>query len=288
MDLTLIIGLEALYAIAVLIIISAGLSVVFGMMRVINLAHGEFIVLGGYATIVAESLGVNLYVAMLVVAPLCVGLFGVIVERLIIRHLYGRLINTMLATWGLSLVMIGGFKTVFGNVTTGISAPIGSYNIGEFALSGYNLFVIIVAAVIILSIWFFLKMSRMGLTARAVMQNAEIASTFGNRVDRIYMATFAAGAALAGLAGGIMLPVFGVHPGGGANFIAKAFITVIVGGSSVVSGLLSSAASLGFVSQLLSFLTTTAIGEVSLLTLAIILLVALPLGISGRFFRNQV
>ena len=96
MDLSFVILVEVLYAIASLVLISAGLAVVFGMMKVINLAHGEFMMLGGYATITAVGLGVNVFVAMLIIAPLIVGLIGLVVERLVIRHLYGRLVDTML------------------------------------------------------------------------------------------------------------------------------------------------------------------------------------------------
>ena len=107
MDLALIVSVQVLYAIATLVIISAGLAVIFGMMRVINLAHGEFLMLGAYSAIFATKAGVNIWIAMLVVAPICVGLFGIVVERLIIRHLYGRMVDTMLATWGLSLLCVG-------------------------------------------------------------------------------------------------------------------------------------------------------------------------------------
>ena len=115
MDLALVLLLQMLSTVASLVLISLGLAVIFGMMRVINLAHGEFLMLGGYAAIIATNHGVNLWIAMLVVAPLVVGLIGVVVERLIIRPLYGRMIDTMLATWGLSLVLIGLVTTLFGN-----------------------------------------------------------------------------------------------------------------------------------------------------------------------------
>jgi hypothetical protein len=102
-DLVALLAIQVLYAIASLALISVGLAIIFGMMRVINLAHGEFLMLGGYAAIVATSHGINIWIAMLVVAPVVVGIIGVIVERTIIRFLYGRMIDTMLATWGLSL-----------------------------------------------------------------------------------------------------------------------------------------------------------------------------------------
>ena len=103
MDYAAIVVLEILYMIAFLALISAGLAIVFGMMRVINLAHGEFVMLGGYATIAAAKAGINIYFAMLVISPIIVGAIGLVVERLIVRFLYGRMIDIMLATWGLSL-----------------------------------------------------------------------------------------------------------------------------------------------------------------------------------------
>ncbi|MEP4860650.1 MAG: branched-chain amino acid ABC transporter permease, partial [Alphaproteobacteria bacterium] len=143
MDLATVLIVEIFYSIAVLVVISAGLAVVFGMMRVINLAHGEFMMAGGYATIVAVNAGINIYVAMLIVAPLVVGLIGLVVERLVIRHLYGRLVDTMLASWGLSLVMIGLATMIFGNTTTGISPPIAGFAIGGYQVNGYNFFIIV-------------------------------------------------------------------------------------------------------------------------------------------------
>ena len=108
MDYTLIIMLEMFRAIAWLVLLASGLAIIFGMMRVINFAHGEFLMLGGYITIMTHNAGVPLWISMLILAPLTVGIFGVLVERLIIRHLYGRIIDSLLATWGLSLLMIGG------------------------------------------------------------------------------------------------------------------------------------------------------------------------------------
>ena len=156
MDLGVVIAIELVYAVASLVLISLGLAVVFGMMRVINLAHGEFLMLGGYAAIVSVQLGVNIWLAMLVVAPLVVGLIGLLVERLIIRFLYGRMLDTMLATWGLSLFLIGLVTLIFGNTTTGISTPIPGLQIGAYQVGGYSLFIIAVAIALVssASIWY--------------------------------------------------------------------------------------------------------------------------------------
>jgi len=179
MDLSFVILVEVLYAIASLVLISAGLAVVFGMMKVINLAHGEFMMLGGYATITAVGLGVNVFVAMLIIAPLIVGLIGLVVERLVIRHLYGRLVDTMLATWGLSLVFIGLAKMIFGNTTTGISTPIPGFAVGNYQISGYNFFIILVAVALVIAMFAVLRGTRAGLIARGTMQRADMAAALG-------------------------------------------------------------------------------------------------------------
>lgn len=277
-----------LYAVASLILIGAGLAVVFGMMKVINLAHGEFMMMGGYATITAVGLGVNVFVAMLIIAPLIVGLIGLVVERLVIRHLYGRLVDTMLATWGLSLFFIGLTTMIFGNTTTGISTPIPGFAVGGYQINGYNFFIIVVAVLLLIGILAVLKTTRAGLIARGAMQRADMAATLGYSPDRIYMATFFCGSALSGLAGAVLAPLVGLVPTSGGAYIAKAFITVIAGGPSLVAGLLSSAGVFGVVSQVFTFAISPVIGEVALLIAAVILLRLLPQGITGRFFKGKL
>ena len=288
MDLATVLIVEIFYSIAVLVVISAGLAVVFGMMRVINLAHGEFMMAGGYATIVAVNAGINIYVAMLIVAPLVVGLIGLVVERLVIRHLYGRLVDTMLASWGLSLVMIGLATMIFGNTTTGISPPIAGFAIGGYQVNGYNFFIIVVAALLLVAMYALLAGTRVGLVARGTMQRADMAAALGYSPDRVYMVTFFCGSALSGLAGGLLAPLVGLVPTTGGTYIAKAFITVISGGASIIVGLLSSATLFGLVSQLFTFAASPVVGEVALLVAAVVLLRLLPQGITGRFFRGRL
>src|SRR5215813_5664622 len=153
MDYLVILLLQISSAIASLVLLSVGLAIVFGMMRVINLAHGEFLMLGGYAAIVATNHGVNIWVAMLVVAPIVVGIIGVVAERLIIRVLYGRMIDTLLATWGLSLFFIGLVTTIFGNTVNGIGAPLGAIAVGRYSISLYRLVLVGIAAAILLAIY---------------------------------------------------------------------------------------------------------------------------------------
>lgn len=288
MDYAAVVALQIVSGVAMLLIVSLGLAVVFGMMRVINLAHGEFLMLGGYAAVLAHGAGLNLWLSVLLVPPVVVGLFGAVVERLLIRRLYGRMIDTMLATWGLSLALIGGVNMAFGNSVGGFSAPLGSFAIGRFRGSMYDVFLIAAAAVLLAGVWLLLRFTSAGLIARGTMQNAAMAAALGVAPGTVYAVTFAGGAALSGLAGGLIAPLSGVVPTMGTAYIAKAFITVITGGAAMLAGTLSASALLGVVSTAFTFLTTPVFGEVALLLVAIVLLRLLPRGITGRFFRRAL
>lgn len=287
MDYAAVVLLEIIYMIAFLVLTSAGLAIVFGMMRVINLAHGEFVMLGGYTTIACAKAGINIYLAMLIFSPLVVGIFGLIVERVVVRHLYGRMIDTMLATWGLSLLIVGLVTLIFGNTAVSVPAPIPGYELGEFQMGGYNLFIIAIATLLIICMWLVMRFTRLGLVARGAMQSADVAAALGYNPRSVYMWTFTVGAALSGFAGGVLAPLTGLLPSSGGAYIAKAFITVITGGAAVISGTLSSSVVFGTINQLVSFGSTPVIGEIAMLALAVVLLRLMPQGITGRFFRNS-
>ncbi|MEO7853479.1 MAG: branched-chain amino acid ABC transporter permease, partial [Rubrivivax sp.] len=243
--------------------------------------------IGGYTTIACAKVGINIYLAMLILSPLVVGLYGLIVERLVVRHLYGRMVDTMLATWGVSLLSVGLVTLIFGNTPVSVPAPISGYALGDFQMGGYNLFIIAVALLMVLCLWLVLRFTRVGLIARGAMQSAEVASALGYNPKMIYMWTFTAGAALSGLAGGVLAPLTGLLPSSGGAYIAKAFITIITGGAAVIAGTVSSAMIFGTINQLVSFGSTPVIGEIAMLALAIVLLRLMPQGITGRFFRNS-
>ena len=288
MDFFAIVVIQVLYGIASLVIISAGLAVIFGMMKVINLAHGEFMMLGAYATLGALKLGINLWVAIFVAAPLAVGLIGVVLERLVIRRLYGRLVDTMLATWGLSLLLVGIVTSLIGNTTAGISTPLGNLRIGAYSISVYTLLIISVAIVLGIVIRTVRLKTQLGLIARGTMQNPAMADALGISPSRVYMITFGVGAALSGLAGGVLAPLTGVVPTMGGAFIAKAFITVIGGGPAILAGLVGASTFFGAINQIAAFLSTPVFGEVALLVAAIVMLRLLPFGITGRFFKGSL
>ncbi len=288
MALTGLILFNVANSIAVLVLLSLGLGVIYGMMKIINLAHGEFLMLGAYTTVVSTNAGLNLWVAMLIAAPVAVGLFGLLVERLFIRFLYGRMIDTMLATWGLSLAVIGLITTVFGNTVRGVAAPFGGFAIGGYQTSLYSLFVIAVAAVMAAGLWLVLRFTRFGLIVRATMQNPNMAAALGVPPPQIYMVTFALGSALAGLAGGVLAPVSGVSPVMGSAFIARAFITVLGGGPAIVTGTGLASMLFGSISEVATFLTTPVFGQVALLLAALVMIRILPQGITGRLLRRSL
>ena len=288
MALSALVTLNVLNSIATLLLLSLGIGVIYGMMKVINFAHGEFLMLGAYATVIAANAGVNIWIAMLIIAPVSVGLFGLVVERCLIRHLYGRIIDTMLATWGLSLIIVGLVTSFIGTTIQGVSTPLGGLSIGSYQTSVYNLFIIVMAALVTLVLWATLRFTRYGMIVRATMQNPAMASALGVSPARIYMGTFVLGSALAGLAGGIVAPISGVAPTMGTAFMVKAFITVAGGGAAIITGTSLAAGLFGMVNEATTFLTTPVFGQVAMLATAVVMIRILPQGITGRFFRRNV
>jgi len=288
MDLWLVLILNTLSGIATLALISLGLAVIFGIMRVINFAHGEFLMLGAYTATLSTNWGVNVWISILLLAPLFVGLVGLVVERLLIRFLYGRLTDSLIVTWGLSLFIVGLVTTVYGHNIPGISTPLGSVAIGGYTLSVYRLFLIAIAVVTFAAVWYFLNHTKYGILARGTTLNPDMASALGVSPKQVYSWTFFAGSALTGLAGGLLAPIAGVVPTMGAVFVAKAFITVIGGGSAIIAGTFSAASLFGAVDQVTSFVWTPVIGQAVMLVVAIGMLRVLPQGITGRFFGRKL
>ena len=288
MDVLLVVLIQTLNSIAVLALLSVGLAVIFGMMGVMNFAHGELLMLGAYTLLLSTKAGINIFVSMFIVTPVVVGLIGIIMERLIFRHLYGRMVDTLLATWGLSLLITGIMTTVFGNAIQGILTPLGSFQIGNMQESVYRVFMIGVVIVLLTGGYVFLKFTRWGLIARGTMGNPAQASILGVNSHTVYTITFGTGAALSGLAGAVIAPISGVLPTMGPAYVAKAFITVIGGGEAILAGTTSAAFLFGTVNQLFTYVASGVVGEVALLVAAVILLRVMPQGITGSIFRRSM
>jgi len=274
-------ALGILSGVATLVIISLGLAVVFGMMGIINFAHGEFLMLGAFMTLTGVRAGLGLWLSM-VLAALAVGAFGLLVERLLIQWLYGRLEATMLATFGLSLILVQGAVLIWGTSTQGVETPLGSFGVGRYSISEYRVVLIVAALALLALVWWTFTRTRFGVMARAATQNREMASAVGINASRINMGTFAFGAALAGAGGALLAPLVAVAPSMGGAYIARAFMTVVVGGPGVVSGTAAASGLLGSVQRVVSDVSTAFVGTAALLIVAIVLLRVMPRGISGR------
>lgn len=272
-------------SISMLVIISVGLAVIFGMMGIINFAHGEFLMLGAFVTVTLTRVGTNLWVAM-VLAALAVGMLGAVVERLLIRRLYGRIEATMLATFGLSLILVQVAVLIWGTSTQGVPTPLGNFSIGRYSIAEYRLVLIAGALLLLGLVYLVFTRTRFGVMARASTQNPGMASAVGINERNLNTVTFAFGAALAGAGGALLAPLVAVAPSMGSAYVANAFVTVVVGGPAALTGTAAAAGLLGSVELLMSDLTTAFIGSATLLVVAIVLLRLMPTGISGRLGRD--
>jgi branched-chain amino acid transport system permease protein len=281
-DYLAIVALSSLTSASVLIIATLGLAVIFGLMGVINLAHGEFIMFGAYGALIATRAGMPLVVAI-VFAALVTGLFGAVVERLVIRYLYGRLLDTLLATWGLSLALYQTAVLIFGSTTPGVGMPIMSVAIGRYSISAYFLFLIAAALVMLAATYLILTRTSYGIMARASIQDRDTAAAVGIETGRINTITFAFGTGLAGLAGGLLVPAFPATPGMGIAFVAKAFLAVVVAGPVTLTGAAAAAGTLGWVASATASYLSTVMGDIIFFVATILLLRAFPNGISDRW-----
>jgi branched-chain amino acid transport system permease protein len=286
MDAAIVIALSVLTSIAILLLTSIGLAVIFGLMRIVNMAHGEFLMIGAFTTtILVRGTGMPIWLAILC-APLVCALVGVVVEFLFIRPLYGkRLIDTLLATFGLSLILYQIAIDIFGTASPGIGTPAGFVEIGRYTVSWYSLFLPVAALAITAGLYALFKWTRYGLLARAAIQNPDMARVLGVKVSRVNLYTFVLGCALAGLGGGLLSPIVAVSPGVGQSYIGQAFMTVITGGPAFLLGTLASSALLGGVANIMSQFFTNLWGLTALLIVAIILVRILPQGLSGNWSR---
>lgn len=263
-----------------LILAAIGLAIIFGMMGIINLAHGEFIMLGAYLTTWSTLIGIPIPIAI-ILGSLGVGAFGFIVDRLIIRHLYGRPLDSVVATWGLSLILGQGMLLLSGPSLQGLSSPLGSFEVGGVRYSTYKLMLGIIAIILLIILyWVFMK-TRFGLKARATIQSEETARSLGTNTDRMYTFTFVIGSMFAGLTGGLYSFIESIGPSFGEGFLMESFVTVIVGGANPLIGTVLSGGALGIVHSVLSFTFGTFVGRVGLLLAAILIIRLWPTGFSG-------
>lgn len=270
---------------AFLILSAAGLAIVFGMMGVINMAHGEFIMCGAYVTVALVHAGLPLPLAQLC-ATAVAGAIGVVLEWSLVRKLYKRPLDSLLATWGLSLIVTQGMLILVGSSSAGIGTPAGSFTVGAYTFSIYRM-VLFACAIAVLGVVYLIFMrTRFGVHARATMQNAGIAQATGVRVGRVYATSFGIGTALAGFCGAMYAPTMTLIPTMGAGFIVESFVTVVVGGANVLLGTAPAGILLATVRTALNSWGGQIVGQIGMLVAVILVIRILPAGLSGVMARR--
>ena len=278
---------------AVLLVAALGLAITFGLMGVINMAHGEIMMVGAYTAYVTQNIFVKwfgasgtgfdcYFIFALVAAFVVAGAVGLILERGIIRFLYKRPLESLLATWGVSLLLQQLFRHIFGAANVQVSSPSwlsGSYVVYDVLFAYNRLFVIAFAVFIVIGTWQMLTRTSVGLQIRAVMQNRAMASCVGVRTDRVNMLTFAFGSGLAGMAGACMSQIGNVGPGLGQNYIVDCFMIVVLGGVGNLVGTVAASLGVGVTDQILQPWLGAVMGKITVLATIILFLQWRPAGI---------
>ena len=274
-------------SIALLALAAVGLIIIFGMMGVINMAHGEMMMIGAYVTSFSYYAGVPMALAV-VFGGLGAGLAGIVLERLVIRRFYGQLLSSLVATWGLSLLLSQGALLALGPQIRTVPTPFGSFALGDLSFSYYRVFLCLVALALIAAVWLLFQYTSFGVRARATMENPRMARALGTDTNRIYALTFGLGTALAGVAGGLFALTATIGPFYGQSYTAQAFITVVVGGAAnIFSGLVASVLSLAAVKTVFMAQFNILIGHVAMLVLAIVVIRLMPAGISDWIEKRR-
>lgn len=266
-------------------VLSLGLAVIFGLLNVINFAHGALYMLGAFAAWMGYAyLGLN-YWAMLLLAPLAVGAAGIVIERLLLRHLY-RLdhLYGLLLTFGLTLLIEGLMRSFYGVSGQPYSAPEalrGATNLGFMVLPNYRAWVVAASVTVCLATWFVIERTRLGALLRAATENARLVESFGVNVPLMVTLTYGFGVALAGFAGVLAAPVLQISPLMGSNLIIVVFAVVVIGGMGSILGAILTGLGLGVVEGLTKVFWPEASSTVVFIVMAIVLLLR-PAGLFGR------
>jgi branched-chain amino acid transport system permease protein len=269
---------------AIYVLVALGMSLLFGMLTVVNFAHGAFYMLGAYAAVALLGLGANFWVCLFFV-PVAVGMLGLLVERVLIRPLYGRGIDyPLLLTFGLSYVLVEAVRILFGTQGLPFDTPdalAGATDIGVGYFPTYRLFVIAVAAAAVAGLWLFLERTPYGLIIRAGARDPQIVRILGIDVGRVWLVVFGIGTGLAALAGLLAAPLQGASPEMGDSVLAIAFVVTVVGGMGSLPGAVLAGLLVGVVVSLAS-LFAPEMAQVSIFALMAVVLLIRPQGFFGR------
>ncbi|MFZ4659251.1 MAG: urea ABC transporter permease subunit UrtB [Caldilineaceae bacterium] len=278
---------------SILLLVSLGLALAFGLMRVINMAHGEFIMIGAYVAFLFQQTlapvlgGVEPGIWFILAIPaafIVAAALGALMEVTMIRHLYGRPLDTLLATWGVGLILQQAARSIFGAPNVNVSSPVwlsGGFDIGAGLLLPYKrVFIIALVSLVVIAVYLYLYRTVSGRRLRAVMQNREMASCLGVRSRWVDASTFALGTGLAGVAGVALTQLGSIGPALGTFYIVDAFMVVVLGGVGRLPGTILAAILIGVTNTLLELGTTATVGKVLVLLLIIAFLQWKPSGLA--------
>jgi len=268
----------------ILVLLAIGLSLIFGLMTVVNFAHGSLYMLGAYVGFFVLGYTKSFWAA-LVIAPLVVGVFGLVIERFLIRPLYGRgPDDPLLLTFGLSLVLVEAVKLVAGKLGLTLDPPAalaGAVDLGFMKFPAYRIFVLLVTVVVLVALWLFLEKTNVGLVVRAGSRDALMVRALGIDLGRVWFLVFGLGIAMAGLAGILAGPLRGVYAEMGIEIIIEAFVVVVVGGMGSLPGAIVAGLLIGEVISLTTFFAPKLAEIVVFIVMAVVLL-ARPSGLFGE------
>jgi len=263
--------LDVVTTAGVLYIVALGLLIVYGVLKIINLAHGAFLAVGAYAGVVTTGLGWNPWTALLLAFVIGVAV-AALVEWRVLRGLYARPLDTILATWGLNIIVVQLITLYFGREIRFAESAIGrAMNVGGATYSEYRLVLLLLAVLLGVAVWLVMQRTQIGIVARAVIMNEELAQALGINTRLVRFVTFCLGAGLAALAGALLTPLISVHPNLGVPWLINAFMLVLVAGVSLAN-LALAALVLGGAQVLVSSYGNPVLGSLTIVILAVIIL----------------
>jgi urea transport system permease protein len=274
---------------SILLMIALGLAIIYGAMGVINLAHGEFVMLGAYTAWALQTYaGFSILLALPIVFFL-VGAIGWLIEKIIVQRLYHRPLDTILATWGIGIILQQIVRLTIGSDSLFVKGPnilTGNTQIGGVVMSNYRIFVIFFSIAVLAATWALMTRTEFGMKLRAVIQNRRISECYGIEAKNIYSITFAYGAGLAGIAGVLITPLFSTIPTMGTGLVVDAFLVVIVGGLGSLLGAATAAVLIGEATAIFSMLLNDTLGRIAVLAGIIVLIRFRPRGLFPANIRR--
>ncbi len=281
--------LSGFSVVAILVIAALGLAIIFGVAGVINMAHGEMIMVGAYTAATVGKLGGNTFIAI-PVAFVVVGLLGLAIERGIIRWIYDRPLETLLATWGVGIILQTVIKLIYGPELYYVGAPKilqgGFRLIGRLPFPYYRLFLIIGAALLLALVFYVIFKTDFGLKVRAVRRNRAMSGCIGIDTARVDMMIFVFGSGLAGVAGAMLAPIKSVSTAMGFPYAVDAYMVLVLGGVGNLWGVLAGGGVIGEAETILSFIFNNVIGKLLVFLFIVIIIRVVPRGIFGYYERR--